>query len=192
LQHTAGSEAEYYLALIHRRKGKHLDFDLALLLLRQASSDGYSPATRTLGMAYERGEGVTADLLAALDWYRKADALEKPGGTSVKFYASHDGTLAEQTIQHQIQRLKDASADGDQDAAYQLAKLHDEGGLIVQDLEQALHWYSVAAKADHGYSRLMLGYFLCRGIATAKNVDEADHWLELSGRKVSCSGESKN
>lgn len=190
LQHEAGSEADYYLALIHLRKGKHRDIDLALTLLRRASSEEYPPAMRALGTAYERGEGVKADLLKALDWYRKADALEHPGGVAVQFYASHDGTLAEQTVHQQIQRLKSAAADGDLGAAYQLAKLHDVGGLMMRNPEQALHWYRVAAESGHAHSRLMLGYFLCRGIATPRNVDEADHWLELSGRKASCSGES--
>jgi hypothetical protein len=32
-------------------------------------------------MAYDRGECVTEDLLTAMDWYRKADALEKDNTT---------------------------------------------------------------------------------------------------------------
>jgi TPR repeat protein len=190
LQDKAGPEADYFLALIHRREGKYRDFDLALSLLQQASSNDYSPAMRELGMAYERGEGVTADLLKALDWYRKADALEKPDGASIEFYSSHEGVLVEQTMHQQMQRLKSAVADGNGDAAYQLAKIHDEGVLVAQNFEQALYWYRVAAEAGHGYSRLMLGYFLCRGIATPKNIRDANRWFELSDRNVSCRGES--
>jgi TPR repeat protein len=190
LQDKAGPEGDYFLALIHRREGKHRDFDLALSLLRQAASNDYPPAMRELGMAFERGEGVTADLLTALDWYRKADALEKPDGASIDFYASHDSVLVEQTIDQQIQRIKSAAAEGSADAAYQLAQIYDDGALVAQNIEQALHWYRVAAEAGHGYSCLMLGYFLCRGIGTAKNAQEANRWLKLSGRNTSCSGVS--
>jgi TPR repeat protein len=190
LQDKAGPEGDYFLALIHRREGKYRDLGLALSLLQQASSNDYPPAMRELGMAYERGEGVTADLLKALDWYRKADSLEKLDGASIEFYSSHESVLVEQTIHQQMQRLKDAVTDGSGDAAYQLAKIHDEGVLVAQNFEQALYWYRVAAEAGHGYSRLMLGYFLCRGIATPKNIRDANRWFELSDRNVSCRGES--
>jgi TPR repeat protein len=188
LQNKEKPEVDYLLALIHRQEGIHQDFNLAFMLLEQSSAKGYSPAMRELGMAYERGEGITANLLVALDWYRKADTQEKPS-TSIQFFKSNDGALVEQTIDQQIQHLKNAAADGDQSAAYQLAKLYDSGALVTQNLERAFHWYRVAAEAGHDYSCLMMGYFLCRGIGTKEDISEANHWLKLSGRKAICSGE---
>jgi TPR repeat protein len=179
LQAGAEPEVDYFIALIHRREGRYRDFGLALSLLQQASSKDYPPAMRELGMTYERGEGVGADLLTALDWYRKADALERPDSGSIQFFKSQDGILVEQNINQQMQRLKEVAVKGDLDAAFQLAKLYDEGALVALNPEQAVHWYRIAAEAGHGYSRLMLGYFLCRGIGISKNVIEADHWLKL-------------
>jgi TPR repeat protein len=192
IREIPGPEVDYFLALIYRREGEHQDYTQALSLLLKASSKDYPPAMRELGIVYERGEGVDADLLTSLDWYRKADALEKIDVTSVRFYATHEGALVEQDLQQQIQLIKKAAAEGDLDAAYQLAKLYDDGVLVVQNLEQALHWYRIAAETGHGYSQLLLGYFLCRGIGISKNVVEANHWLTSSGRKASCSGESAN
>jgi TPR repeat protein len=179
-------EAYYYLSLIHRRSGKYYDTRQAFKLLQQAAAKNHPSAMRDLGMAYERGEGVEANMLIAIDWYRQADKFEKIDASLIQFFTSENGELVEQTAQQQIERLKQAASRGDLNATYQLAKLHDTGALIEQDLGEAVRWYTTAAKAGHSYSSLMLGYFLCRGIGVDKNIVEANHWFKQSGRKVTC------
>jgi uncharacterized protein len=186
LRETGLPLASYYLALIHRREGKYQDFTRAISLLQQASLENYPPALREVGMAYDRGEGVTEDLLTAMDWYRKADALEKDNTTSVQFFVSQNGSLIEQDIHQQIQRLEQAASQGDTNAPNQLAKLYDRGALVPQDIQKAVHWYRIAAEHGDADSRFMLGYFLCRGIGLPKNTTEANHWLNLSDRKAHC------
>ena len=44
----------------------------SLTLLGSAAELGYAPAQFALGRRYEKGDGVTADIEAALRWYRKA------------------------------------------------------------------------------------------------------------------------
>lgn len=186
LQVNGLPEADYYLALIYRRQGKHHSFKSAIPLLQRAASRNHPAAMHEMGMALERGEGITPDLLGALDWYRKANAYEADDHSASQFYKSQDGTLTEQTVRQQIAHLQDAAGNGDHDASYQLAKIYDDGKLVEQDLKQAFHWYRIAAESGHTYSQLMLGYFFCRGIGTPKKPVDANYWFKLSGRKASC------
>jgi len=43
-------------------------------LVREMAAEGYVSAMRHLGMLYEKGHGVTADLAEAQRWYEKAAA----------------------------------------------------------------------------------------------------------------------
>jgi TPR repeat protein len=50
------------------------DYQEALKWYRPAAEQGYAPAQYSLGVAYERGQGVPQDYREAVKWYRRAAA----------------------------------------------------------------------------------------------------------------------
>jgi TPR repeat protein len=50
------------------------DYQEAVKWYRLAAAQGYAPAQSSLGMAYEKGQGVPRDYQEAVKWYRLAAA----------------------------------------------------------------------------------------------------------------------
>ena len=54
------------------------DYQEAVKWYRLAAAQGYAPAQSSLGLAYDKGQGVPQDYLEAVKWYRLAAAQGNP------------------------------------------------------------------------------------------------------------------
>ena len=106
--------------------------------LQQAASQGEVLAMAELGERYEEGDGVQQDIAQAIRWYRLA-AEHGDGDASER---------AEELEEHleEIELWKLAAEQGDAMAMYRLGEAYDLGWYVRYDLDQAIHWYTLAAE----------------------------------------------
>ena len=66
---------------------------------------------------------------------------------------------------------------GDVNAAYNLAVIHDYGDGVARDPAEALKWYRVAAERGDRASQSRLGTMYLNGEGTARNKKEGWRWI---------------
>lgn len=186
LSESGDAESQYYIGLIYLTEnwsGK--DQNKALAYLMSAADQNNAEAMWKIGELHENGLGVDKNLLTAIDWYRKSkfSVIKK---SNIMFVELNKDQAFVKNKSNVISELENSAKNMNIEAQYKLAKIYDEGKLIEQNSKKAFYWYHKAAKNNHSYSMLMVGYFLCRGIGVVTNTNQANQWLEKSGRDAQC------
>ena len=71
---------------------------------------------------------------------------------------------------------------GNQQAQFFLAKRYQKGIGITQNYQQAVQWYTTAAKQDIAPAQLNLAMMYIRGEGVKPNAQQARYWLEKAAR----------
>jgi localization factor PodJL len=79
--------------------------------------------------------------------------------------------------------LRNAAANGDPDAAFEVAIRYTEGKGVAQDLKQAFAWYQRAAAQGHASAQFRVAAFHERGIAVAPDPERAAVWYRRAAEQ---------
>lgn len=79
-------------------------------------------------------------------------------------------------------QLINQAKSGDQQAQFFLAKRYQKGLGIQQDYQQAINWYTTAAKQDIAPAQLNLAMMYIRGEGVQPNAQQARYWLEKAAK----------
>lgn len=71
---------------------------------------------------------------------------------------------------------------GNQQAQFFLAKRYQKGLGIQQNYQQAINWYTTAAKQDIAPAQLNLAMMYIRGEGVQPNAKQARYWLEKAAK----------
>lgn len=71
---------------------------------------------------------------------------------------------------------------GNQQAQFFLAKRYQKGLGIAQNYQQAIQWYTTAAKQDIAPAQLNLAMMYIRGEGVQPNAQQARYWLEKAAK----------
>ena len=71
---------------------------------------------------------------------------------------------------------------GNQQAQFFLAKRYQKGLGIQQNYQQAINWYTTAAKQDIAPAQLNLAMMYIRGEGVQPNAQQARYWLEKAAK----------
>lgn len=71
---------------------------------------------------------------------------------------------------------------GDKEAQFFLAKRYQKGVGIQQNHQQAIQWYTTAAKQDIAPAQLNLAMMYIRGEGVKPNAQQARYWLEKAAK----------
>ena len=71
---------------------------------------------------------------------------------------------------------------GNQQAQFFLAKRYQKGLGIQQNFQQAIQWYTTAAKQDIAPAQLNLAMMYIRGEGVQPNAGQARYWLEKAAK----------
>ncbi len=71
---------------------------------------------------------------------------------------------------------------GNQQAQFFLAKRYQKGQGIQQNYQQALQWYTIAARQDIAPAQLNLAMMYIRGEGVQPNAQQARYWLEKAAK----------
>ena len=127
-----------------------LNCDEAIKWCLMAVEKGDADAAWTLGMWYERGDGVQRNKEISKKWFYRAVELYRK-------YAER----------------------GDADAQLSLAECYVMGMGLLQDNVEAVKWYQEAANHGNRTAMYVLGFCYLDGIGVSQNDSEAVKWWRL-------------
>lgn len=81
-----------------------------------------------------------------------------------------------------IGQLMAIAQQGDQQAQFFLAKRLQKGQGVVQNFQQAIQWYTIAARQNIAPAQLNLAMMYIRGEGVAPNAQQARYWLEKAAK----------
>ena len=79
-------------------------------------------------------------------------------------------------------QLINQAKSGDQQAQFFLAKRYQKGLGMQRDYQQAINWYTTAAKQDIAPAQLNLAMMYIRGEGVQPNAQQARYWLEIAAK----------
>lgn len=147
--------------------------------LRPWAEKGFVEAQYRLGMLYENGHGVAANLEDAKKWYRAAGAqghararhrLEALEGKPAQ---DSGGTVA-------LKWYRDLAEQGDAAAQYNLGFMYETGFSVTKDPGKAARWYEPAAEKKHVLAQLRLGLMYLAGSGVKQSEIQAAKLLSAA------------
>ena len=150
--------------------------------LVSAAKAGDALAQYEMGRRLTLGEGMTADLKKAADWFEKAAAQSMPQAqySLANLYEKGKGVKRD----YQVARLwyQRAAESGNVKAMHNLAVLFAEGGLGKPDFKQASTWFIKAA--DHGLkdSQYNLAILYARGMGVKQDLLQSYKWFAIAAK----------
>lgn len=69
------------------------------------------------------------------------------------------------------------------EASYLMGELYAQGQGTKQSVENAVHWYELAAQKDHAGAQTALGMIYLKGTGVTSNPETARYWLLKAARK---------
>lgn len=82
----------------------------------------------------------------------------------------------------QVTDLVNQAKSGNQQAQFFLAKRYQKGQGVAQNYQQAINWYTIAAKQDIAPAQLNLAMMYIRGEGVQPNAQQARYWLEKAAK----------
>lgn len=156
------------------------DYKQACKWLRLAADQGHVEAQNSLGIRYNRGEGVPHDHAEACRWFRLAEV----GGSvraSVNLAMNLLRGLGEpQNFEEAQSRFRKAADLSDPLAQYHLGGMYQEGHGVPRDTSVAKAWYHRAAEQNFVLAQTMLGYLYVTEPDGEDDLIEAYVWLSLA------------
>ncbi len=141
---------------------------------------GSAVAERTLGLMYDKGNGVAENPVDAVKWYRRAASND----AEAQFLLSHMleiGRGAARNDAESVVLLREAASGGVLRAQQTLAYRLENGAGIKKNETEAVLWYRRGAEHGDVISQQKLAEFLAKGRGLDKNEAEALQWYRKAG-----------
>ncbi|MBF0875478.1 sel1 repeat family protein [Gluconobacter cerevisiae] len=145
----------------------------------QKAADGVVNAQYWYGRMLLEGRGVQPDPTQALYWMEKAaDAGMAEAQVAVAGLLVDGSVNGRRDHEKALALYQNAAESGNVDAMFSLAALYGGGHDIPENRPQAQIWFRKAAQRGNGLAQMMLGRYLCRGLAGVTDPVEGRIWLE--------------
>ena len=156
------------------------DVEAALSQWHRLADSGDAAGQVMLGVAYERGLGVTASPVEAFKWYRlAADQGHARGQYSIgAMYAN--GTGVKRDAKEALKWLQLAAAQGDTWAQYEIGGAYLLGDGVRRNFKIAGQWLTQAAVAGNALAQYNLGVMYDQGDGFRQDYAEAFKWYQLA------------
>ncbi len=140
---TGDLTAQYELGLQRLAAGRSQD---GVTLLRRAADRGFAMAQYRLAKLYERGEGVSADLVVARQWTERAAAAgnRRAMHDLGVYFARGEGAPLDEAAA--FRWFRQAAELGVADSQYNLGVLYQQGRGVNASASEAMFWFLVAAR----------------------------------------------
>ena len=161
---------------------KMLSPGIAQTPLMKAATEGDPLAQFEVGRRLTLGEGMTADLKEAAQWFEKAAAQQMPQAQYSLANLYEKGKGVKKDLQVARLWYERAAEIGNVKAMHNLAVLYAEGGLGKPDFAQASKWFVEAA--DHGLkdSQYNLAILYARGMGVKQDLLQSYKWFALAAK----------
>lgn len=149
--------AQLALGIYYSNAEQH---DEALRWLRRSASQGSAHATYLIGLAYDQGSGVKADMVEARKWMMQAARYGDPDAEFAVATYLRFGKGGDKDFPGSFRWLQKAAGHDQIQAMRYLGRMlyvGDEHNGIVKDYENARRWFSKAASLRDAESTYVLG-----------------------------------
>lgn len=149
------------------------NFLLARDIWQQLAEEGDSQAMNSLGLLYDRGQGVEPDAGRALHWFARSAKAGDAAGMSNYGRMLEQGRGTTANPAEAARWLDLAARKGRPEAQYNLGMLYEYGRGVAQSDKAAAAWYSRAAAARQASALARLGQFYRLGRGVEKDLARA-------------------
>ena len=181
------------VALARLRHADAIDDDLVenpIELLESAARRGSAEAQYELGVAYDRGLGVTQNHATAAGWYQRA-AEQGLAGAQYNLATLHDeglGTARDAARAHGWYMR--AAAAGEPRAMNNLGFLYERGLNGPQDYGKAVLWYRRAARRGLAIAQGNLAALYYLGHGVERDFEQAHRWYRAAAEQGDAVGQN--
>ncbi len=181
------------IALARLRHAGAIDDDVVenpIELLESAARRGSVEAQYELGVAYDRGLGVTQNHATAAGWYQRAaeQGLADAQYNIATLYDEGLGTARDAERAHQwYMRAADT---GEPRAMNNLGFLYEKGLNGPQDYGKAILWYRRAARRGLAIAQSNLAALYYLGHGVERDFEQARHWYQAAAEQGDAVGQN--
>ena len=168
---------------------------------RKAADQGHAKAQYSLGVLYDRGDGVSQDLVQAAIWYRKA---ADRGHAKAQYNLGVMYTLGQGVSQDLVQAAiwyRKAADRGHAKAQYNLGVIYAHGAVAPKaqhdtnrktisanedsysDFDKAAYWFGMAAEGGIASAKYSLGVMYSVGQGVSPDFAEAALWYCMAAQQ---------
>ena len=159
------------------------DHATALRGFRVHAEQGDAEAQFSLGLMYDKGEGVPQDYAEAARWYRRA-AEQGDAVAQFNLGLMYDkGEGVSQNYTEALRWYRRAAEQGHASAQLNLGLMYDEGEGIPQDYAEAARWYRRAAEQGDAVAQFNLGLMYDKGEGVPQDYAEAARWYRRAAEQ---------
>lgn len=159
------------------------EYAQALKIIEPMAQQGNANAQALLGQCYAAGQGVAADPVQAVHWYRRAAVQGHVAAQTNLGLAYDTGQGIEQDQAQAVRWYSLAAAQGDAVAQTNLALMYDTGAGVAADASQALRFFRMAAAQGNATAQFHLGLVYGTGnAAVAADPVRAYLWFTLAAQ----------
>lgn len=165
-----------------RRAGEieTIDWEESVGLLETAAHSGFADAQYELGVAFDRGIGVTQNYATAALWYRRA-ADQKLAAAQYNLATLHDeGQGTPRDLERAVELYRLAAGGGNTRAMNNLGYMYEKGRGLRQDYKQAAFWYGQAADLGLAVAQNNLAVLYHMGHGVERDYVAAARWYRAS------------
>ena len=174
------------VALMRLHQAGALDADAEedpVALLEAAARAGSAEAQYALGVAYDRGLGITQNHATAAGWYQRAAEQGLPQA-QYNIAALHDeGLGAARDSRRALRWYLRAAANGEPRAMNNLGYLYEKGTNGRQNYSAAAAWYLRAARLGLAVAQGNLATLHYLGYGVERDFEEARRWYRAAAEQ---------
>lgn len=138
-----------------------------------------------MGVMYEYGQGVEADIQEALRWYRKAAEQGLPQAQNSLGFMYSLGLGVQRDAGRAAYWLQRAAEQGHGGAQTNLGILYSSGRGVEKDEEEAVYWFHSAARNGNSQAQQLLASAYSQGwYGLPRDPSQADFWRQRAARCV--------
>ncbi|MEQ1669747.1 MAG: caspase family protein [Hyphomicrobium sp.] len=156
------------------------DIALAVKLYTEAAAEGLPAALYRVGRAYDKGRGVSKDLLEAARWYERAADAGYPAAMAALGTMHEFGEGAAPNLVEALRLYRAAADGGDVAGITSLAYLYSQGKGVAKNSAEARRLYRLAADKKHPRAMYNLALMDLAGEGARPNTASALGLLEAA------------
>lgn len=175
--------------LIDGLGGIEVDEPRAIELLKASANAGFAPGQNSLGVSYERGQGLPKDDARAAKLYAAAakQGLSVAEVNLGMFYADGIGVTEDDVRATEL--FKSAAEKGDAGGMNSLAVSYEIGEGIEQDYALAMEWYRKASAAGSVIAGANIGNMYVQGLGVEQDYGQAVKWISKAAKDGNAYGQ---
>ena len=177
---SAPAAADFEKATDHFLKGEYTE---SLRELQPLVEAGDPAAMNVMGVLLANGYGVTKDLRAAAEYYRKSAEKGHPKGQYNWATTLKDGAAVARDERTAAEWFRRSADQGNAGAQRELGLLYSIGSGLAEDRVQAIAWLRRAADQGDAEAQYWVGRSFAEGYGSAKDQALAAGWFKKSAEQ---------